>query len=544
MSSRTKRARLLLPGIILTLVAGGCIEREGRPVNPCTQVTVAQTIQVNNVDKVDLLFMVDNSNSMTEEQASLAAEFPDLIQILTSGDFDLDGDLDDEDDFEAVNDLNVGIVTSDMGVLGAPGVPTCGRAAFGDDGVLRTQGRTDIAGCSATYPGILNFRAGSGVTPTAFAQDVSCVANVGIGGCGFEQQLESVLKAVTPRALTNWTSPDFVAIGTPGAPRGLERPFFRMSEPHGDGLNNGFARPNSVLALIPVTDEEDCSAFDGELFNPMSAVYGATDLNLRCFVHGEQAQHPVERYTNGFLQLRERPGLLIYAPIVGVPLDLAQQDGQPINWDALVSNNPDLRDDRMEERVDPTMMNRLTPSCNVEGRGFAFPPVRIVRVAQQLEAAGAGVTVQSICQESFRGALTEIIRQIKSALGAACLPRPLNVEADGRVDCDVLVLQPEGQPCNEAAGLTPKLDEAMQPITEDGRSLCVMEQLTHRRPSAAAAPTRPAPAGSTTTTPPSVRRTARAARRPTSASPSPAPSPSRAPRSASSASWRSRAATT
>jgi hypothetical protein len=477
MSSRTKRARLLLPGVILTLVAGGCIEREGRPVNPCTQVTVAQTIQVNNVDKVDLLFMVDNSNSMTEEQASLAAEFPDMIQILTSGDFNLDDDNDDEDDFEPVRDLNVGIITSDMGVLGAPGVPTCGRADFGDDGVLRTQGRTDIAGCAATYPGILNFRAGSGVTPTAFARDVACVANVGIGGCGFEQQLEAVLKAVSPRAATNWTAPGFVAVGTPGAPRGLERPFFRMSEPHGDGLNNGFARPDSVLALIPVTDEEDCSAFDGELFNPMSAVYGATDLNLRCFVHGDQAQHPVERYTNGFLQLRDRPGLLIYAPITGVPVDLAQQPGQPINWDALVSNNPDLRDDRMEERVDPTMMNRLTPSCNVPGRGVAFPPVRIVRVAQQLEAAGAGVTVQSICQESFRGALTEIIRQIKSALGAACLPRALNVNADGSVDCDVVILQPPGQACSEAAGLTPKLDDTGTPIVEGDRALCVMRQL-------------------------------------------------------------------
>jgi hypothetical protein len=475
MSSRTKRARLLLPGLLLTLAAGGCIEREGRPVNPCTQVTVAQTIQVNNVDKVDLLFMVDNSNSMTEEQASLAAEFPSMIQILTSGDFNLNGSLEDDDDFEPVRDLNVGIVTSDMGVLGAPGVPTCGRADFGDDGMLRTAGRTDIAGCMATYPGVLNFRAGSGTTPDTFARDVSCVATVGIGGCGFEQQLEAMLKAVTPRAATDWTSPSFVPVGTPGAPRGLERPFFRMSEPHGDGINNGFARRDAVLALIPVSDEEDCSAFDPQLFDPASPVYGATDLNLRCFVHGADGQHPVERYSNGFVQLRERPGLLIYAPIVGVPVDLVAAPGERVNWDALISDNPDLRDDRMEERVDPAMPNRLSPSCNEPGRGLAFPPVRIVRVAQQLEERGAGVTVQSICQSSFRGALTEIIRQIKSALGAACLPRPLNPDAEGKVSCDVIVVQPSGQSC--PAGSTPKLDSVGNPVIEGDRAVCVLEQL-------------------------------------------------------------------
>ena len=87
MNSRTKRARLLLPGLILALAAGGCIEREGRPVNPCTQVTVGQKIQVTNVDKVDLLFMVDNSNSMAEEQGLLATQFPTMINILTTGDF-------------------------------------------------------------------------------------------------------------------------------------------------------------------------------------------------------------------------------------------------------------------------------------------------------------------------------------------------------------------------------------------------------------------------------------------------------------------------
>ncbi len=473
MSPRIWRASLLLPVIVLSLAAAGCIEREGRPVNPCTQVTVADRIEVNNVDKVDLLFMIDNSNSMTEEQVSLAAEIPVMIRILASGDFTQDGDNDDPEDFDPVRDLNVGVITSDMGTGGFT-VPTCARSDFGDDGILRTQGRTDMTGCSATYPNILNFRTDSGVTPDAFARDVTCVANMGTGGCGFEQQLEAILKAVTPTGPQTWTRSDFIPVGTSGAPHGLHRPFFRMSSPHGNVANDGFVRDNSVLAIIPLTDEEDCSAHDPELFNPSSPTYSGTDLNLRCFAHGEAALHPISRYAQGLLQLRAREQLLIYAPIVGIPVDLAPGTGERPNWDLLVGETS-VRDPRMVEQVDPAMPNRLVPSCNT-ANGIAFPPVRIVRVAQQLAAAGAGVTVQSICQDSFAAALREIIVQIRSALGAACLPRRLNVEADGSVACDVLSVMPGGMDC--PAGYEPKRDDNGNPIIESGdRRVCIIPQL-------------------------------------------------------------------
>jgi len=469
-----------LPALCFAIVAFGCIEREGRPVAPCTNVTIGQAIAVTNVDKVDLLFMVDNSNSMTEEQASLTAEFPRMINILASGDFDQDGDFagdgeDGDEDFDPVRDLNVGVITSDMGTGGFT-VPTCARSDFGDDGILRTQGRTDIMGCMATYPSFLNFQPDMGGDPAAFATDVSCVATVGTGGCGFEQQLEAILKATSPSAPTTWTAAGYTA-----------PTFFRNTFGHADGSNDGFIRDNAVLAIIPVTDEEDCSARDPELFNPSSATYGATDLNLRCFAHADAALHPISRFVDGMLQLRTQPGLLIYAPIVGIPTDLTPMAGASPDYEALVSEDPALRDDRMEERVDPAMPSRLQPSCNVPGRGVAFPPVRLVRVAQRLEAAGAGVTVQSICQNSFRGALTEIIRQIKSALGAACLPRRLNLEADGSVSCDVVVVQPEGMNCDSLPGGSPQM-EGGAPVIEEGRSVCVLEQQVPTDRTAGAAP--------------------------------------------------------
>jgi hypothetical protein len=333
--------------------------------------------------ELDLPFMIDNSNSMTEEQQSLAAEMPELVSALVGAGYD---------------SIQVGVVTSDMGVLGAAGVPTCGRADFGDDGVLRTQGRTDLTGCRASYPSFLTFTGGDART---FTNDVACQVSVGIGGCGFEQQLEAVLKAVSPALPTPWTAPGFVAPS-----------FHAGSTPHGTGVNTGFVRADSVLAIVMLTDEEDCSAFDPELFDPTSSVYGGTDLNLRCFVHGEGAAHPISRFVDGLLQLRRSPGRLAFLPIVGVPVDLQPAAGAPVDWDRLVSDDPNLRDDRLEERVDPTMMNRLVPSCNTPGRGIAFPPVRILRVAQGLEARGARVTVGSICQESYATSFRAFAQQL------------------------------------------------------------------------------------------------------------------------------------
>ncbi len=96
-------------------------------------------IRVTTVDEVDLLFVVDNSSSVLDEQAALAAELPRMIRILASGDVDEDGDDLDESDFDGARDLDVGVITTDMGALGNA-LPTCDRPEFGDDGILRTQG--------------------------------------------------------------------------------------------------------------------------------------------------------------------------------------------------------------------------------------------------------------------------------------------------------------------------------------------------------------------------------------------------------------------
>ena len=274
-----------------------------------------------------------------------------------------------------------------MGV-GGYSVPTCVNRDFGDDGILRTQG--NIPACDASYPSFAELSAddpSGSVDP--FVQHVSCVANVGIGGCGFEQQLDAVLKALTPS-----TSPIRFASDTVG---------------HGDGVNSAFVRTDSILATILLTDEEDCSALDPGLFDPASPTYSSTDLNLRCFAH-PGAVHPVARFGDGLRALRTNPNDVIFAAIAGVPVDLVS-DPTALDYTAILS------DPRMTETLDPSMPNRLTPSCNVEGRGVAFPPRRIVQVA---ESFGANGVVQSICQEDFTPVVDAILQRVAARVSGSC----------------------------------------------------------------------------------------------------------------------------
>jgi hypothetical protein len=61
--------------------------------------------------RVDMLFVIDNSGSMSQEQAALAREFPRLLRKLTSGDHDQDGTAEQT----RVTDLHLAVVSTDLG---------------------------------------------------------------------------------------------------------------------------------------------------------------------------------------------------------------------------------------------------------------------------------------------------------------------------------------------------------------------------------------------------------------------------------------------
>jgi len=440
--------------LALLWLSTGCLERELKPLNPCLVSSVSRQVKIKNVDKVDLLFVVDNSNSMAGEQASLREQFPNVIKVLTTG----KRSADDPNPFPPVKDLHVGVVSSDMGVPGVPDFDNgkC-RSDGGDDGRLQNTGR--LPGCDAQYPQWLSYTKDPSATtisdPTQFAQSVGCVATLGTLGCGFEQQLEAPFKALWPAnyvdASGKVVSPNpfnFLSTSQAGT-KG------RGDLPPAQGGNLGFLRNDpgelSLIAIVVVTDEEDCSVFNTEHLNPAppagSKYLEEKDINLRCFNHPEFNYDVVERYYKGFRMLR--PGneeLVVFAAITGVPEQLVTRDKLPDFNDEAARNafyDTILNDPKMQQKPDDklgTGFGNLQPSCSREIPGDtqpsnAYPPRRIVQLAKEF---GPNGIVQSICQDDFGPAMEAIIEIIAKQLGNVCLPRKLVRQNDGTVACNVV----------------------------------------------------------------------------------------------------------
>ena len=167
---RDARAVYVFLAVAIPLL-GGCLERELKPLNPCLVSGVVAEIAVTNVDKIDLLFMVDNSNSMKDEQIALRMQFPKLINTLTSG--DQTGDM--VQDFPPAKDLHLGVVSSDLGLPGleSAGIEKCGD--LGDRGELRNIANPDLSAaglCSATTytPPFLSFKHANADDPARLAR--------------------------------------------------------------------------------------------------------------------------------------------------------------------------------------------------------------------------------------------------------------------------------------------------------------------------------------------------------------------------------------
>jgi hypothetical protein len=315
---------------------------------------------------VDLIFVVDNSHSMREEQASLVANFPALIETLTNpGDRDGDGEPE-----PGVTDLRVAIVSTDMGV-GVGNTNEFCPSAVGDDGRFVFESRAESAACAGfVVPEGGRWLSLNPDDPAALSQGFACLAELGTSGCGLEQQLEASLAAITRNA--------------------------------GEGEPNaGFLRSDSLVAFVFVTDEDDCSAADPSIFDPSpSARTELGPLGTRCAFHSELL-HPIARYVTAFKNLAlDREGDVIVAAITGVPRSYTS-DPLDVDFDAL------LADPAMTPRENELDPGQLAPACSFGGVGEAPPARRIVQVVQEFAETGDGL-LASICQADLRPAVESI----------------------------------------------------------------------------------------------------------------------------------------
>ena len=343
------------------------------------------------LDEVDLVIEVDDSRSTLTQQVTLSRELGDLARMLTSGDVDGDG----TPEHAPIRSVHVGVITPDLG--SGPAMPEWGvvegcAAGQGDDGVLLRAPR--LPECTASHPsGIVELTPES--DPEASRATLRCLTELGTNGCNFEQQLEAALRALSPSSPT-----DFVASR-------YEPPTFEPPAGHTDaaGMNAGILRPHSVLGVLVSTDEDDCSVPDPAMFHPGAPGY-SDPVVTRCHRRAD-ALMPVARYTEGFLQLREHPGALVFGVLAGVPTTLERATP-----DAMLAD-PGLA---YVER--PT--GELQASCEWSG-GMALPPRRLVEVASVLAERGAHTVVGSACTTSYLPVLRRFADRLLTAARGTCL---------------------------------------------------------------------------------------------------------------------------
>lgn len=314
---------------------------------------------------VDVMFVVDNSGSMAEEQVTLMdgiSEF--MVQIFTSA---------------AARglpiDVHLGVTSTDAGTMGYPGIRSCERADYGDDGCLLNLPSPTIPGCAPSYPRFLaRTDEDSDYAIDEFAHDFRCIATLGIMGCGFEQQFEAAR-----RGLVENTAPG--------------------------RCNEGFLRDRSVVVVVFLTDENDCSVSPDhpEMFDPSRVDLGG--LNIRCF-RNPGFLLSVEHYKDALDGLTASGHLVVVGALAGVPPDAAECNGFGDTLDGC------LAVPEMIERPNETG-DQLVPSCDVPGMGFAAPPVRLVQLVQQFGNRGH---MSSICRRDYKGGLREIATRIVSLI--------------------------------------------------------------------------------------------------------------------------------
>jgi hypothetical protein len=281
------------------------------PTVPATGFSVVDQVRVSSVDKIDLLFMVDNSASMADKQKVLAKAVPDLVNRLinpacvkTEADGKVTRLPKDQQpaapsdpcpagasrEFSAIKDIHIGVVSSSLGghgsdycsgprVDGGPSAPNQDRVnnhTQNDRGRLITRGsRGDSE--SVQFPTVPTYVNGAGQETGFFNWDptgkatppgesnAAVLANnfrdVILGtdqiGCGYEASLESWYRFLIDPTPPESVSPSPQGVTSSAEVTGIDETLLKQRAE--------FLRPDSLVAIINLSDENDCSIIDGKL---------------------------------------------------------------------------------------------------------------------------------------------------------------------------------------------------------------------------------------------------------------------------------------
>lgn len=227
-------------------------------------------------DKLDLLFVIDNSMSMADKQDILRRALPVLVgRLVDPPCIGGDGNEaranpdtgecpgDSRREFKPIDDIHIGVITTSMGDAGAnqhctvePSSPDSLQQV--DNGYLLGS----LARGGGAEPGFLTWTGtGADELTAAFAAQI---AAAGEHGCGSEAVLESWYHfLVDPEP---WSALDRVTCrgqAAPSAncvePRIPVAPDGTRGDPRILAQRRAFLRPDSLVAVVMLSDENDCS---------------------------------------------------------------------------------------------------------------------------------------------------------------------------------------------------------------------------------------------------------------------------------------------
>ena len=329
---------LALVGVVLGVGAlgAGCLDRPVTNQSPTIKTNFTSAVNQSGIDKVDILFDIDNSASMGDKQTYLIQAIPQMIARLVTPNC-IDGKTGmatgatadpstgecatgSAPEFTAVHDMHIGVVTSSLGPRlgvasnGPPISYVCDPAlmvtsaagvmvsAFNDDqGHLINRGPAPTGALSDANLGMADGNGGflywfpalgnTGKTPvtppvtltqagtptamnTLVGDFTEIVGGAGESGCGIESQLESWYRFLV--------QPDpyymLVNSGGKGTWSGVDTTIIQQ--------RHDFLRPDSLLAVIVHSDENDSEidvrSYQGSGYLFMSNTYSPPRATSAC----------------------------------------------------------------------------------------------------------------------------------------------------------------------------------------------------------------------------------------------------------------------
>lgn len=394
-------------------------------------------------ERLDILMVIDNSETMGQKQNSFVSALPQLLDRLRN--------LVGLNGASVETDVNLMVTTTDVGhplceifkkpdYVPAKGAPISSACTERLQRFTSTNGVTKLPElCTNVCPleqsarpsdPFLHFAgadhnviAAEGVVDPV-AQALACIVPQGIDGCGFEAPLEAMLRALDSEAAWN---------------KG-EQPFLREG---------------AALAIIVVTDEADCSIEDFKYFdlafrdhpefgkyyaidpvtmekgNPNSSICwngGMTCSGANpdgffetCAEEYKGVLWPVSRYIDRLREsLRVQDGKPVFMLVIGgVPSVTAHSPEIPYHpiaggvQDIVYHSwtDADLLPGDSENAAEKQFEYGIGPGCSSAKIGYGLPPGRLLDVCQALDLnvdSEVACCMESVCDglEGAMGCLT------------------------------------------------------------------------------------------------------------------------------------------